>query len=40
MLDLVYVLGTVAFFGLMLGYIRFCERIGAPAADSTAETRS
>ncbi|MEO5815546.1 MAG: hypothetical protein ABIT20_09735 [Gemmatimonadaceae bacterium] len=39
MLDLLYLLGTMAFFGLMLGYIRFCERIGAPAADSTTETR-
>ncbi len=37
--DLVYLLGTVAFFALMLGYIRFCERIGAPAADSATETR-
>jgi hypothetical protein len=28
MIDLLYVLGTVAFFGLMLGYVSFCERMG------------
>jgi hypothetical protein len=28
MMDLLYFLGTVAFFGLMLGYVSFCERIG------------
>jgi hypothetical protein len=28
MIDLLYLLGTVAFFGLMLGYVAFCERIG------------
>jgi hypothetical protein len=28
MIDVLYVLGTVAFFGLMLGYVSFCERIG------------
>jgi hypothetical protein len=28
MIDLLYVVGTVAFFGLMLGYVAFCERIG------------
>jgi hypothetical protein len=28
MVDVLYVIGTVAFFGLMLGYVSFCERIG------------
>ena len=28
MLDLLYVIGTVAFFGLMLAYIRACEAVG------------
>ncbi|MEO8333700.1 MAG: hypothetical protein ABI664_01920 [bacterium] len=39
MLDIAYALGTIAFFGVMLGYVRFCERIGASAADSATETR-
>lgn len=28
MIDLAYVLGTVAFFGLTLTYVRACERLG------------
>ncbi len=28
MLDIVYVLGSVGFFALMLGYIAGCERLG------------
>ncbi len=28
MLDLVYILLTVAFFGLMVAYVRGCERLG------------
>jgi hypothetical protein len=31
MLDVVYVLGTVAFFALMLAYIQACERLGHDA---------
>lgn len=31
MLDLVYVLGSVAFFGLMLAYTHACDRLGARA---------
>jgi hypothetical protein len=31
MLDLLYVIGTVAFFGLMLAYIRACENLGHDA---------
>jgi hypothetical protein len=34
MLDVVYVLVTVAFFGLMLGYVRGCQRLGK---DGTGE---
>ena len=28
MLDLIYILLTIVFFGLMLGYVRGCERLG------------
>jgi hypothetical protein len=28
MLDLLYVLGTVAFFWLMIAYVRGCESLG------------
>jgi hypothetical protein len=28
MLDLLYVLGTVGFFALMLAYVRGCESLG------------
>jgi hypothetical protein len=37
MLDMIYIVVTVAFFGLMLAYIRGCERLGR---DSTGEDRS
>jgi hypothetical protein len=37
MIDLVYILGTLAFFALMLAYVRACERLGDNA---TAEERS
>ena len=36
MLDLTYVLGTVAFFAAMLGYVKACEHLGhrsEPGAD-------
>jgi len=36
-LDLIYILITVAFFGLMLAYVRGCERLGR---DATPEDRS
>jgi hypothetical protein len=35
-LDFVYVLLTLAFFGLMLAYVRGCERLGR---DETGEER-
>ena len=28
MMDLLYVVGTVAFFGLMLAYVRACQALG------------
>lgn len=34
MRDVVYILLTVAFFGLMLAYVRGCERLGR---DTTGE---
>ncbi|MGH7619495.1 MAG: hypothetical protein ACREPM_19940 [Gemmatimonadaceae bacterium] len=42
MMDLIYVVGTIAFFALMLAYVRGCERLGrAGTADSSrGETRS
>ena len=36
MIDLIYVLGTVAFFALMLGYVAACERLGRDSADVRA----
>ena len=32
MLDVIYVLTTIAFFGLMLAYVRGCERLGEDAS--------
>lgn len=32
MIDLAYVLGSAAFFALMLAYVRGCERLGGAAA--------
>jgi hypothetical protein len=29
MLDVLYVLGTIAFFALMVGYVRACQSLGA-----------
>lgn len=36
MLDVLYILLTVAFFGLMLAYVRGCERLGR---DESSEER-
>lgn len=34
MLDVLYILGTVAFFALMLAYVAGCRRLGrSPRAD-------
>jgi hypothetical protein len=38
-IDLAYVLGTAAFFALMLAYVRGCERLGR-AAGAAAEPPS
>lgn len=36
--DMLYLLGTLAFFALMLGYVHACERLGAAAgADIIAD---
>ena len=32
MIDLIYVVGTIAFFALMLLYVRACERLGRTAS--------
>jgi hypothetical protein len=32
MLDIVYIVVTIVFFGLMLAYVRGCERLGRDAA--------
>jgi hypothetical protein len=31
MIDIAYVLATIAFFALMLAFVRACERLGRPA---------
>jgi len=33
MLDVIYIFGTVAFFALMLLYVRACERLGRDTTD-------
>jgi len=38
MLDLIYVLGTIAFFVLMLLYVRACERLGRDTGDGSENT--
>lgn len=41
MIDVIYVLATLAFFGLMVAYVRACENLGhAPSDDdkSASET--
>jgi hypothetical protein len=40
MLDVIYVLATVAFFAAMLAYVRGCEKLGrddTPAAGASHE---
>ena len=36
MLDILYILGSVAFFALMLGYVAACERLGVSADQAAA----
>jgi hypothetical protein len=38
MLDLAYILGTLAFFALMLAYVAGCERLGR-SSDATSESQ-
>ena len=38
MIDLIYIGVTVAFFALMLLYVRACERLGRDTTDSTERT--
>jgi hypothetical protein len=33
MIDVLYILGTVAFFALMLAYVRACETLGRDRGD-------
>jgi hypothetical protein len=41
MIDLIYVIGTVLFFALMLLYVAACDRIGRSAdAERAEESRS
>jgi hypothetical protein len=41
MLDLIYILGTIAFFALMLAYVAGCERLGkTPDGETVSEKRS
>lgn len=40
MIDLLYVLATVGFFGLMLTYVAFCERLGRAAGAEAAQDGS
>lgn len=32
MLDAIYILGTIAFFALMVAYVRACAALGRPAS--------
>lgn len=38
MIDLIYVLGTVGFFALMLLYVRACERLGRAASSDAGQS--
>jgi hypothetical protein len=37
MIDLIYVVGTVLFFALMIAYVAACERLGRMADAERAE---
>jgi hypothetical protein len=42
MIDLIYIIVTLAFFGLMIAYVAACARLGRRASDEAAvndETR-
>lgn len=38
MIDLIYIGVTVGFFGLMLLYVRACERLGRDTTETTEKT--
>ena len=40
MIDFLYVLGTAAFFALMLAYVAGCERLGARGASAAEQPTS
>ena len=40
MIDVAYVLGTVAFFALMLAYVRGCARLGRGASAGAEPTHA
>ena len=37
MIDIVYVIATIAFFALMVAYTRGCERLGAEQSNEELE---
>jgi hypothetical protein len=37
MADLLYILGSVAFFGLMMAYVRACEALGRGQGDERGD---
>ncbi len=39
MRDLLYVLGTIGFFALMIAYVRACEALGHESDQSEERTR-
>ena len=39
-IDALYVIGTLAFFGAMLGYVALCERLGRSHAPTEADRDS
>lgn len=38
-IDALYVLGSVGFFGLMLAYVRWCERLGRRTGQADEEQK-
>jgi hypothetical protein len=35
--DLIYIVGTIAFFALMIAYVRGCDRLGHIASDGRGD---
>jgi hypothetical protein len=38
MIDFIYIVVTIGFFALMLGYVRGCERLGRDTTTDTEKT--